>query len=253
MKISVVTVCYNSATTIGDTLRSVREQTYKNIEHIIIDGESKDNTLEIVAALGPHVATLVSERDSGIFDAMNKGLALATGEIIGFLNSDDVFANKDVVSKIAQTMADQSIDACYGDLIYVAQYDVNKVVRYWKSREYKNGLFQRGWVPAHPTFYARRKLYQDYGYFDIDLQLAADFDILLRFFEAHRISSAYIPDVLVKMRLGGASNASFSNILQQNREIAMAFRKYGFNVGMKPFIFKLLLRFLQFIRKPESP
>ena len=251
MKISIITVCYNSAKTISDTLQSVREQTYPNIEHIVIDGGSKDNTLEVVAAAGPHVAKLVSEKDNGIFDAMNKGLALATGEIVGFLNSDDVFAHVDVVSEIAQAMVDRSIDACYGDLIYVAQDDMNKIVRYWKSREYKQGLFERGWVPAHPTFYARRKLYQSYGDFDLDLRLAADFDIMLRFFEAHRITSAYIPDVLVKMRLGGASNASYSNVLQQNREIAMAFRKYGFSVGLKPFIFKLMSRFLQFIRKPS--
>lgn len=250
MKISIVTVCYNAAETIADTLRSVRQQTYHNIEHIVVDGGSVDNTLAVVAAEGSHVVRLVSERDRGIYDAMNKGLALATGEVVGFLNSDDVLAHADVVKKIAQTMTDPTIDACYGDLVYVAQDDTNRVVRYWKSQTYRRGLFDRGWVPAHPTFYARRVLYQSYGNFDLGMQLAADFDILLRFFEGHRITSAYIPEVLVRMRLGGATNVSFRNVLRQNMEIAKAFRKYGLSVGLKPFVFRLMSRLSQFVRKP---
>jgi glycosyltransferase involved in cell wall biosynthesis len=250
MRISVITVCYNSGETIGQTLRSVQEQTHGDIEHIVVDGGSEDHTLEIVAAEGRHVATLVSERDSGIYDAMNKGLALATGDVVGFLNSDDLFTHAEVVSKIALAMADSAIDACYGDLVYVAQDDMNKVVRYWKSGEYKRGLFDRGWVPAHPTFYARRELYQKYGGFDLDMRLAADFDILLRFFEVYRIRTSYIPDVLVRMRLGGATNVSLGNVLRQNIEIARAFRKYGLSVGLKPFAFKLMSRLSQFAWKP---
>lgn len=250
MKISVITACYNSANTIGDTMRSVRNQTYGNIEHIVVDGGSKDNTLKVVAAEGSHVAKLISESDSGIYDAMNKGLALATGEVVGFLNSDDVFADSGVVSRIVQAMVNPAIEACYGDLVYVTQDDMNKVVRYWKSREYSHGLFDHGWVPAHPTFYARRVLYQQYGGFDLDMRLAADFDILLRFFEVHRITSVYIPEVLVKMRLGGATNASFGNVFRQNKEIARAFRKYGLNAGIKPLAFRLMARLLQFLRRP---
>lgn len=251
MKISVITVCFNSATTIGQTLRSVREQTHRDIEHIVVDGGSKDNTLEVVATEGLHVAKLDSQPDSGIYDAMNKGLALATGEVVGFLNSDDVFAHAGVISKIALTMADSAVDACYGDLVYVAQNDLNRIVRYWKSGEYKRGLFDRGWVPAHPTFYARRELYEKYGGFDLDLRLAADFDILLRFFEVYRIRTSYISDVLVRMRLGGATNVSVGNVLRQNMEIARAFRKYGLNVGLKPFAFKLMSRLSQFAWKPS--
>lgn len=251
MKISIITVCYNSEKTIDRTLRSVRNQTYGNIEHIVVDGGSKDNTLQVVAAEGPHVAKLVSESDSGIYDAMNKGLALATGEVVGFLNSDDVFAHSEVVSKIVQAMANPAIEACYGDLVYVAQDDMNKVVRYWKSREYNHGLFDQGWVPAHPTFYARRGLYQKYGGFDLDLRLAADFDILLRFFEVHKIASAYVPEVLIKMRLGGATNVSIGNVFLQNMEIARAFRKYGLKLGFKPLAFKLMARFVQFLRRPS--
>ncbi len=250
MKVSIITVCYNAAETIADTLRSVRQQTYHNIEHIVVDGGSVDNTLAVVAAEGSHVVKLVSERDRGIYDAMNKGLALATGEVVGFLNSDDLLAHGDVIKKIAQTMADPAINACYGDLVYVAQDDTNKVVRYWKSQTYRHGLFDRGWVPAHPTFYARRVIYQSYGNFDLGMQLAADFDILLRFFVGHRITSAYIPEVLVRMRLGGATNVSLRNVLRQNMEIAKAFRKYGLRVGLKPFVFRLMSRLSQFVRKP---
>lgn len=251
MKISIITVCYNSADTIGETLRSVREQTYEDIEHIIIDGGSTDKTLEVVAAGGLHLVKLVSEPDRGIYDAMNKGLGLATGEVVGFLNSDDVLAHPAVIQKIARAMVNPSIDACYGDLVYVAREDTNRVVRYWKSQDYRHGLFERGWVPAHPTFYARRVLYQNYGNFDLGMGLAADFDILLRFFEAHRITSVYIPEVLVSMRLGGATNVSFCNVFRQNVEIAHAFRKYGLSVGLKPFFFRLISRLAQFVRRPS--
>lgn len=252
MKITVITVCYNSAGTLADTLASVREQSYPGIEHIVVDGASSDESMEIIRANGQHVAKVVSEPDHGIYDAMNKGIQLATGDVVGFLNSDDVFAHNDVVTRIAQTMLKPSVDACYGDLVYVAENDMSKVVRYWKSRKYRHGMFERGWVPAHPTFYARRELYQKFGGFDLDMRLAADFDILLRFFEAHRISSAYIPEVLVRMRLGGATNGSFGNVFRQNREIARAFRKNGLNVGLKPFVFKLMSRLTQFVRKPSS-
>lgn len=253
MKISVITVCYNSAKTIGDTLRSVRAQSHGDIEHIIIDGGSSDNTLDIIAADGPHVAMLVSERDKGLYDAMNKGLALATGEVVGFLNSDDVFANADVLSEVALVMAEPSIDACYGDLVYVAPDDTGKVIRYWRSQRFVRGLFERGWVPAHPTFYARRELYQEFGRFDVSMRLAADFDMLLRLFVVRGITTTYIPHVLVRMRLGGASNESLAHVIRQNVEIARAFRKYGFRVGLKPFVFKLMLRISQFIRRPQSP
>ncbi len=252
MKISIITVCYNSAKTIGATLRSVREQTCPDIEHIIIDGGSKDKTLDVLATQGQHVARIISKPDHGIYDAMNKGLAVATGEVVGFLNSDDVLAHANVMSAIARAMADPAIDACYGDLVYVAQDDIGKVVRYWRSQTYRPGLFEHGWVPAHPTFYARRTLYQKYGGFDLEFRLAADFDILLRFIEACGISTAYIPEVLVKMRLGGATNVSFGNVFRQNMEIARAFRKYGLRVGLKPFAFKLMSRLSQFIRKPSA-
>jgi glycosyltransferase involved in cell wall biosynthesis len=251
LKISVITVCRNSENTIGQTLISVKSQTYREIEHIVIDGRSNDNTLAVVHKVGKHVAHVISERDKGIYDAMNKGLALATGDVIGFLNSDDIFANAEVVARIAETMKNPSIDACYGDLIYVDQSDMSKVVRYWKSGEFNCGDFFRGWVPAHPTFYARRKVYQEFGGFDLNINLAADFDILLRFFEVHKISVEYIPEILIKMRLGGATNASWNSIYRQNREIAEIFKKYGFSIGWKLFINRFIRRITQFLRRPS--
>jgi len=251
MKITIITVCYNSAETIGATLQSVREQTHPDIEHIIIDGGSTDNTLDVIRTKGQHAAKIVSERDQGIYDAMNKGLAMATGEIIGFLNSDDVLAHANVIARVAEALKDPAVEACYGDLVYVDRHDLTKVIRYWKSRVYRPGLFERGWVPAHPSFYARRTLYQKYGGFDLGFRLAADFDILLRFFVVHGIVSTYIPDVMVKMRLGGATNVSLGNVIHQNMEIARVFRKYGLRAGLKLWAFRLVSRLSQFFRTPS--
>lgn len=251
MKFSIVTVCFNSSSTIGDTLRSVREQTYDDIEHIVVDGGSKDNTLEIVAKEGAHVSTLVSEKDNGIYDAMNKGLAVARGDIVGFLNSDDVFANSDVIATIAQAMADPLVDACYGDLVYVAAADASKVVRYWKSCEYRPGLCARGWMPAHPTFYARRAVYQRHGDFDLSLKLQADFEMALRLLDIGGLNTVYIPEVLVRMRMGGASNASFRNILRGNLEASKACQKHGLPGGVLFIAGKILSRLPQFLRRPS--
>jgi glycosyltransferase involved in cell wall biosynthesis len=251
MKISIITVCYNSAETIAATLRSVREQTYPDIEHIVIDGGSGDATLKVLASEGKHVTKVISEPDQGIYDAMNKGLAVTSGDVVGFLNSDDVLSHPAVIEKIVAVMSDPAVDACHGDLVYVAQHDTDKLVRYWRSRPYRSGLFERGWVPAHPSFYARAALYRQYGGFDLTFQLAADFDMLLRLLEIYKISSVYIPEVLVRMRLGGATNGTLRNVIKQNVEIWKVFRKYGQRVGLKPFAFKLMLRLSQFVYKPS--
>lgn len=252
MKISIITVCFNSAGTLAETLASVREQSYPHIEHIVVDGASSDGSVELIHANGQRVATFVSEPDRGIYDAMNKGLQLATGDVVGFLNSDDVFAHNDVVSRIAQTMLEQSIDACYGDLVYVAQDDANKVVRYWKSREYRPGLCAKGWMPAHPTFYARRTVYKHHGGFDLSLKLQADFEMALRLLDIGGIRTAYLPEVLVRMRAGGASNASLRNIVQGNLEAAQACRKHGLPGSFRFIAGKILSRIPQFLRRPPA-
>jgi glycosyltransferase involved in cell wall biosynthesis len=224
LKISVITVSYNSAATIADTLRSVANQSYQNIEHLIIDGRSKDSTVKIVEELRhPHLI-LSSEPDDGIYDAMNKGLKRASGEVIGFLNSDDFFADSDALDKVAAVFQDESVEACYADLVYVTPDD-SRVARYWKSKVFKKGDFAKGWSPAHPTFYIRRSALDRIGLFDLTFNLAADAEFMMRYLEVGKIKSVYIPHVLVRMRLGGASNESWINIFKQNKEIFMALQK----------------------------
>jgi len=247
MKISIITVCYNSAKTIGCTFRSVREQTFGEIEHIVIDGGSSDSTLDVVSTEGPHVSILISEKDSGIYDAMNKGIANATGEIIGFINADDFYASLDVLSKVASVFEDLNVDACYGDLCYVLQDDASTVVRYWKSCRFNPGAFEVGWCPPHPTFFVRRELYDSFGGFDLSYKIAADFELMMRFLEVYQIRAKYIPEVLVKMRMGGMSNQSLSNIVKQNKEILLALKSHGLRSSIfRLMINKLFSRGLQF-------
>lgn len=224
MKISVITVSYNSAATIADTVSSVANQTYQNIEHLVVDGKSTDATLQVVQAHQHPNLVVSSEPDSGIYDAMNKGLRRATGEIVGFLNADDFYADNEVVERIAAAFADPGVEACFGDLLYVTQ-DTRKVVRYWKSRPFNKGDFARGWCPAHPTFYIRRSALERLGLFDQTYRLAADVEFMMRYLECGDVRSVYIPHVQVRMRVGGATNQSWQGILRQNREIFHALRK----------------------------
>ena len=251
MKISIVTVCYNSEQTIGDTLRSVRQQNYGDIEHIIVDGLSVDRTLAVVAADGAHVRKVVSEKDSGIYDAMNKGIALATGDVIGFINADDFYPSPDVLAVVAAAFESSGADCCYGDLCYVKQDDVSKIVRYWRSKPFASGMFGRGWCPPHPTFFARREVYTRLGGFDLSFKIAADFELMARYLDGAHISSHYIPKVLVKMRLGGTTNRSLINIFKQNMEIRRALSKIGQYSSLVSFLFnKIIIRALQFVRRP---
>ena len=251
MKISIITVCYNSAETIGHTLRSVREQTYKHIEHIVVDGGSTDNTLEIVAAEGQHVAKLISEKDKGIYDAMNKGINLAHGDVVGFINADDFYASTNVLSDVAAVFEKTGSDSCFGDLCYVSQLDPTRVVRYWRSKDFALGSFEAGWCPPHPTFFVRRSVYERLGGFDLNFKIAADFELMARYLEVARISSCYIPNVLVKMRLGGTTNKSLGNILKQNSEIRQALGKLSLKFSLSKFLLpKLMSRAMQFLRRP---
>jgi len=251
MKISVITVCYNSSETIGDTLRSVGLQSHKELEHIIIDGGSADNTLEVVAAEGKHVANVVSEKDKGIYDAMNKGISLATGDIVGFINADDSYPSPDVISRVAEAFEKSNADCVYGDLFYVQQHDISRVVRYWKSCAFKPGLFEKGWCPPHPTFFVRRTVYQRMGGFDLSYNIAADVELMARFLAVRQCSSFYIPEVLVHMRMGGTTNRSLGNIFRQNLEIRHALLRNGLHFSWIQFVWsKVLSRTLQFMRRP---
>jgi len=235
MKISVVTVCRNSAATIGATLQSVAQQAYPQVEHVVVDGLSVDDTMAIVNARKRAGSVVVSEADNGIYDAMNKGIALARGDVIGFLNSDDVYADTGVLRAVAEVFSDPSVDICYADLIYVDRNDIDKSVRWWQSGPFTPGKFGRGWVPPHPTFFARRQVYEKCGGFDTQFRLAADFELMARVMERYHVRSRYIPRVLVKMRLGGVTNRNFRNIFRQNLEIRGALKKNGLNYN--PFIF----------------
>jgi glycosyltransferase involved in cell wall biosynthesis len=226
MKISVITVTFNSAKTVADTLTSVAMQTHPDIEHLIIDGASSDGTVEIVRMHASTQTRLISESDRGIYDAMNKGIALASGEVIGFLNSDDFYANSSVLAKIAAAFQDSVVDACYGDLVYVSQ-DNSRVVRYWKSKPFTKGDFAKGWCPAHPTFYVRKSVIERMGLFDQSYKMGVDVEFMMRYLECGSINAAYLPHVLVNMRIGGTSNQSWKNILLQNKEIFAALRKNG--------------------------
>ena len=250
MKISIITVVYNNAETIEETILSVASQSYRDIEHIVVDGVSTDGTMDVVRRHREKIAKLVSEPDEGIFDAMNKGIRLATGEVIAFLNADDIYADNAVLEQVALAFSDPSVGACYADLVYVDPVNLNKVVRFWKSQDYKPGLFQRGWVPAHPTFFARKKVYDEYGGFDVAYRLAADFELMLRFLEKFKVKPVYIPRIFVKMRTGGASNNSIRNIIQQNMDIYRACKKNS--VSVSPFFAftKIFSKLSQFYSRP---
>lgn len=224
MKISVITAVFNNRDTIAEALDSVLGQTHGNIELIVIDGGSTDGTLQLLHSYGNRLAVLVSEPDQGIYDALNKGLRLATGDVVGFLHSDDLYANEQVLDRMANVFVDPRIEAVYGDLVYVSQDATDRVVRYWKSGAFTPQKLRRGWMPPHPTLYLRRTVYERLGLFDTDYHIAADYDFMLRFLGRDGVQAAYIPEVLVKMRLGGASNRSLGNLLRKSHEDYRALR-----------------------------
>jgi glycosyltransferase involved in cell wall biosynthesis len=247
MRISVITVTYNSAKTVADTMVSVAMQSYADIEHLVIDGASKDSTLDIVRSQGRSQTRLISESDDGIYDAMNKGLVLASGDVVGFLNSDDLYADASALEKVANAFEDSEVEACYADLVYVSQ-DNRRVVRFWKSRSFIKGDFAKGWCPAHPTFYVRKSVIERLGLFDRSYKLAADVEFMMRYLERGQIRSLYIPHVLVRMRVGGATNQSWKNIRKQNIEVFSALRKNSVAFSAVKFlIIKVFSRVWQYI------
>lgn len=237
MKISIITATFNSANTIRNTLESVRAQQYANVEHIIVDGLSSDDTLRIVQQFS-NVAAIVSEKDSGIYDAMNKGIALATGEIIGILNSDDIYADENVLKEVAEIFNDDRIDACYADLQYVDERDTTKLVRNWRSGQFNEKSFLYGWMPPHPTLFLRRSVYDKVGLFNLSFKTAADYELMLRVFVRHQFNVKYLPRVVVKMRTGGASNSSLIRRINANREDRRAWKVND----LKPYFFTLYLK-----------
>mgnify|MGYP004512142409 CR=1 FL=1 len=250
MKFSIVTVTYNSGKTLCDTIQSVLSQTYPFIEYIIVDGLSTDNTVAIIKeyeACFNGGMRWISEKDKGLYDAMNKGFRMATGDVIGIINSDDLLADPTAVEKVMAAFKEHpDADAVYADLFYVAQNDTNKLVRHWISG--KQRPFRYGWHPAHPTFYVKREIYQKYGLFDLDFKFAADFELMLRLIEKEHIKLFYLPEPLVRMRLGGTTSKNLTNIKKGNIECIKAFKKNGIKVSRLYPLFRLLPKLKQYFQ-----
>lgn len=251
MKISIITATFNSSPHIAHCLESVNKQTHPDIEHIIVDGASNDNTLDIINATPSRVEKIVSEPDNGIYDAMNKGIKLATGDIVGILNSDDFYATNTIIERVANTFLEKKTESVYGNLDFVAAKNTSKIIRQWKSTPYVKGSFRKGWHPPHPTFFVRREVYEKLGSFDVSFNVSADFELMLRFFEKGKITSHYIDDTFVIMRYGGESTGSIKKILLGNRNIIKAFKKNGIDVGSFYTLKRLGNKALQFIKRKK--
>ena len=246
--VSIITGTYNSSKFISDCVRSIYEQEYDNIEHIIIDGNSKDSTVDIIKNMPNKVSRLISEKDDGIYDAMNKGLRLAEGDIVGILNSDDFYNSNKIIKEVVNAFEDPAINCVYGDLVYVDQLNTKKVVRKWVTGSYTEKAFTKGWHPAHPSFFVRNSVYKKFGYFNLKFGLAADFEIMLRFLEKNKLKGKYLPLPMVRMRLGGATNKSIKNILQGNKECISAFKANGIKVSKFYPLYRLIPKLKQYLK-----
>lgn len=249
MKISIITIVRNNKDTIKDAIESVLGQTYKNIEYIVVDGASSDGTAEVIRNYGNKITTFVSESDNGIYDGLNKGVSLATGGVVAFLHSDDLYASDNIVQIIADEFnQDDSLDGVYGDLIYTPKDDTLKVLRYWKSREFSQDLLAKGWMPAHPTLFLRREVYQKYGSFDTGFKIAGDYDFMLRILKDN-IVVKYLPQVICKMRAGGESNRSIKNMFNKSKEDLRAMRKNKINKPFLVLFYKNITKVMQLVRR----
>lgn len=251
MKISLITVTYNSGTTLRDTILSVLAQTYRNVEYIVVDGLSKDNTIDIVREYEPQFEgrmKWISEKDKGLYDAMNKGVRMATGDVVGILNSDDFFTANDVLEKVAAGF-DKQTDAVYGDLHYVHPDDLQHSVRYYSSKIFKRNLMRMGFIPAHPTFYCRRECFDKFGYYKTDYKIAADFDLLLRFIYVNRIRIKYLPMDMVTMRTGGASTNGLKSRMGGMNEHLRSLRENGVKSNRFILSLRYFYKITEYFRK----
>ena len=248
MKLSIITAVYNREATVAQAIASVAAQSHGNVEHLIIDGASTDGTLDAVRRLARPGMRVISEPDRGIYDALNKGIRAASGEVVGLVHSDDFFAHDRVLEKVAFAFATTGADAVYGDLDYVAAADTSKIIRHWKSGEFKPQRLARGWMPPHPTLFVRRDAMMRLGLYDTEYRIAADYEAILRWFGKGGLSLVYVPDVLVKMRVGGESNRSLERILRKSREDYRALRSNGVG-GMRALAWKNLSKLPQFLTK----
>lgn len=249
MKVSILTAVYNNRETVEDCLRSVLGQTYPNIEYLVIDGGSTDGTTRVIEPYRAKIARWVSEPDTGIYSALNKGLNLATGEAVGILHSDDIYAHDRVVEKVVEAFGKSGADSVYGDLKYVDRNNPDRVVRSWKSSPFIPGKFRYGWMPPHPTFFVKRRVFENYGGFNENLRIAADYELMLRFLEKHRVSTHYLPEVLIHMRVGGISNRGLRNLWIKSREDVLAWKLNGLKSSIYTIPLKNLSKIPQFFVK----
>jgi glycosyltransferase len=252
MKFSIITVAYNSSDTIQETLESVLSQTYCEIEYIVVDGQSQDHTVDIIKEYESRFNNRmqwISEPDQGIYDALNKGIRLATGDVIGFLHSDDVFSSANVLSMVQHAFEAANVDIVYGDLVYVKRLKPTKIIRYWESKPFKSSLIQRGWMPPHPTVFMRREVYQESGLYDPLLRISSDYDFLLRVLRNDRLQMVYLPQIIVKMRGGGTSNRTLKNILQKMSEDYRSLRRNNIPSPMSVLFLKNITKLHQLVIK----
>ena len=251
MKVSIITVCFNSDETIEDTVKSVLSQDYEHIEYIVVDGGSMDGTLDILKKYRDRIHKYISEPDNGVYEAMNKGIGLSSGDIVATLNSDDVYADETIVGQMAEFVQNNGLDAAYGDLVYIDHNNGDRVTRFWKAGAYKRKAFSYGWVIPHPTFFCRKEIFEKHGYFNEKFRTAADFELMLRFIEKHRINVGYLPEVIVKMRTGGNANV-FRGVIRGNLEIIRSFRLNNMHLSPLFFILKPVIKISQLFRRPGS-
>lgn len=251
MKVSIITVVFNNCKTIKEAISSVQNQNYSNLEHIIVDGGSTDGTVDIIRKLIDKNSVFVSEKDNGLYDALNKGIKLATGNVIGILHSDDVFNSNEVISDIVYAFTKNNVDSVYADLVYVNRQKTEKVVRNWVSGDFSKRKFLLGWMPPHPTFFVKREIFIRYGSYDTEFKSAADYELMLRFLYKYNITTYYLPKTLVRMRLGGESNKSIKNRLKANHEDYKAWQKNNLSPNAYLRILKPLIKIPQFIPYPD--
>jgi glycosyltransferase involved in cell wall biosynthesis len=247
LKVSIITVCYNNADTLESTMQSVFTQDYGSIEYIVIDGDSTDGTKALLEKYKSKINVLVSEKDEGIYQAMNKGLSKSSGDIIGFLHADDFYPKLTIISDIVKAFESSSADCTYGDLQYVDRTNPSKVTRNWKSSEYKNGLFLKGWMPPHPTFFLKKKWYDEYGFYDNSFSISADYELMLRMLHKHNLTAHYIPEVLVQMRTGGTSNRTLARRIKANLEDRKAWKINNLKPGLLTLFVKPLGKIGQYL------
>ncbi|RDV14855.1 glycosyltransferase [Pontibacter diazotrophicus] len=247
MKVSIITIVYNNCETIADAIDSVLCQTYPNIEYIVVDGLSTDGTVDVVKGYGDRITHFVSEKDGGLYDAINKGIRMATGDVIGLLHSDDIFYSKEAITAVAAAFKANNCESVYADLVYVDREKPERVTRNWKSGSYKRDNFIYGWMPPHPTFYVKREVYERLGLYNTLFKSAADYELMLRYLYKHNISTAYVPECLVRMRVGGKSNVTLKNRIRANKEDHTAWHINGLQPRFYTRYLKPLRKLTQFL------